>query len=141
MLPPPPGLNRCIVVLPPCSHTTHCTSRSSLRDRLLFLIGLLRWLGLFPQILGKVYAVLSDPEQRTLYDQQGVVDEESTVLSQVRNWEEYWKLIFKEVGNLSQTGESVEGYLCGGIKLLWSNCSLIFTFNAFPLCLSLLKIR
>ncbi|XP_054839477.1 dnaJ homolog subfamily C member 9 [Eublepharis macularius] len=49
------------------------------------------------QILGKVYAVLSDQEQRTLYDQQGVVDEESTVLSEDRNWEEYWKMIFKEV--------------------------------------------
>ncbi|XP_077206556.1 dnaJ homolog subfamily C member 9 [Paroedura picta] len=49
------------------------------------------------QILGKVYAVLSDQELRNLYDQQGIVDEESTVLSQDRNWEEYWKLIFKEV--------------------------------------------
>lgn len=61
------------------------------------------------QILGKVYAVLSDQEQRTLYDQQGIVDEESTVLSQDRNWEEYWKLIFKGVGRLPQTGEAVEG--------------------------------
>ncbi|XP_060097213.1 dnaJ homolog subfamily C member 9 [Heteronotia binoei] len=49
------------------------------------------------QILGKVYALLSDQEQRTLYDQQGIVDEESTVLNQDRNWEEYWKLIFKEI--------------------------------------------
>uniref|UniRef100_A0A8C6YAT2 DNAJC9 HTH domain-containing protein n=1 Tax=Naja naja TaxID=35670 RepID=A0A8C6YAT2_NAJNA len=49
------------------------------------------------QILGKVYAVLSDEEQRTLYDQQGIVDEESTVLTQDCNWEEYWRLLFKKI--------------------------------------------
>ncbi|XP_053164537.1 dnaJ homolog subfamily C member 9 [Hemicordylus capensis] len=49
------------------------------------------------QILGKVYAVLSDQEQRALYDEQGVVDEESTVLTQDRNWEEYWRLLFKKI--------------------------------------------
>ncbi|XP_053244560.1 dnaJ homolog subfamily C member 9 [Podarcis raffonei] len=49
------------------------------------------------QILGKVYAVLSDQELRALYDQQGIVDEESTVLTQDRNWEEYWRLLFKKI--------------------------------------------
>ncbi|KAJ6657759.1 hypothetical protein lerEdw1_001946 [Lerista edwardsae] len=49
------------------------------------------------RILGKVYAVLSDQEQRALYDQQGIVDEESTVLTQERNWEEYWRLLFKKI--------------------------------------------
>ncbi|KAJ7324205.1 hypothetical protein JRQ81_017225 [Phrynocephalus forsythii] len=49
------------------------------------------------QILGKVYAVLSDKEQRAVYDEQGVVDEESTVLTQDRNWEEYWRLLFKKI--------------------------------------------
>ncbi|KAF7247277.1 hypothetical protein EYD10_06706 [Varanus komodoensis] len=49
------------------------------------------------QILGKVYAVLSDKELRTLYDQQGIVDEDSTVLTQDRNWEEYWRLLFKKI--------------------------------------------
>uniref|UniRef100_A0A8D0C6N6 DnaJ homolog subfamily C member 9 n=1 Tax=Salvator merianae TaxID=96440 RepID=A0A8D0C6N6_SALMN len=49
------------------------------------------------QILGKVYAVLSDQEQRALYDQQGIVDEESTLLTQDRNWEEYWRLLFKKI--------------------------------------------
>ncbi|XP_062987698.1 dnaJ homolog subfamily C member 9 [Elgaria multicarinata webbii] len=49
------------------------------------------------QILGKVYAVLSDQELRTLYDQQGIVDEESTVLTEDRNWEEYWRLLFKKI--------------------------------------------
>ncbi|XP_042311977.1 dnaJ homolog subfamily C member 9-like [Sceloporus undulatus] len=49
------------------------------------------------QILGKVYAVLSDKEQRALYDEQGIVDEESSVLTQDRDWEEYWRLLFKKI--------------------------------------------
>ncbi|XP_071985734.1 dnaJ homolog subfamily C member 9 [Engystomops pustulosus] len=49
------------------------------------------------QVLGKVYAVLSDKEQRALYDEQGIVDEESDAISQDRNWEEYWRLIFKKI--------------------------------------------
>uniref|UniRef100_A0A8C5QCG7 DnaJ homolog subfamily C member 9 n=1 Tax=Leptobrachium leishanense TaxID=445787 RepID=A0A8C5QCG7_9ANUR len=49
------------------------------------------------QILGKVYAVLSDQEQRALYDEQGIVDEEADSVSQDRNWEEYWRLLFNKV--------------------------------------------
>ena len=49
------------------------------------------------QVLGKLYAVLSDKEQRAVYDEQGVVDEESDVLSQDRCWEDYWRLLFPKV--------------------------------------------
>lgn len=49
------------------------------------------------QVLGKLYAVLSDKEQRAVYDEQGVVDEESDVLSQDRCWEEYWRLLFPKI--------------------------------------------
>ncbi|XP_037542031.1 dnaJ homolog subfamily C member 9 [Nematolebias whitei] len=49
------------------------------------------------QMLGKLYAVLSDKEQRAVYDEQGVVDEESDVLSQDRCWEEYWRLLFPKI--------------------------------------------
>ncbi|XP_053547868.1 dnaJ homolog subfamily C member 9 [Bombina bombina] len=49
------------------------------------------------QVLGKVYAVLSDKEQRTLYDEQGIVDDESESVSKDRNWEEYWRLLFKKL--------------------------------------------
>ncbi|XP_067828872.1 dnaJ homolog subfamily C member 9 [Heptranchias perlo] len=49
------------------------------------------------QILGKVYAVLSEREQRAVYDEQGIVDEEADVLKQDRDWEEYWRLLFKKV--------------------------------------------
>ncbi|XP_028323857.1 dnaJ homolog subfamily C member 9 [Gouania willdenowi] len=49
------------------------------------------------QVLGKVYSVLSDKEQRVVYDEQGVVDEESDALSQDRCWEDYWRLLFPKV--------------------------------------------
>lgn len=49
------------------------------------------------QILGRVYAVLSDREQRTVYDEQGTVDEDSAVLNQDRDWEAYWRLLFKKI--------------------------------------------
>lgn len=59
---------------------------------------------LFPpppfQILGKLYAVLSDKEQRAVYDEQGVVDEECDALSQDRCWEEYWRLLFPKVNEI-----------------------------------------
>ncbi|KAJ8284786.1 hypothetical protein COCON_G00036360 [Conger conger] len=49
------------------------------------------------QALGKVYAVLSDKEQRAVYDEQGTVDEECDSLGQDRNWEEYWRLLFPKI--------------------------------------------
>ncbi|XP_078284480.1 dnaJ homolog subfamily C member 9 [Rhinoraja longicauda] len=49
------------------------------------------------QTLGKVYTVLSDSEQRAVYDEQGIVDEEADGLTQDRDWEEYWRLLFKKV--------------------------------------------
>ncbi|KYO42396.1 dnaJ homolog subfamily C member 9 [Alligator mississippiensis] len=49
------------------------------------------------QVLGRAYAVLSDPEQRAVYDEQGLVDEESDVRSQDRDWAEYWRLLFKKI--------------------------------------------
>ncbi|NWQ62536.1 DNJC9 protein, partial [Neopipo cinnamomea] len=47
------------------------------------------------QILGKVYAVLSDAKQRAVYDETGTVDEDSEVLQGDRDWLEYWQLLFK----------------------------------------------
>lgn len=49
------------------------------------------------QILGKVYSVLSDKEQRAVYDEQGTVDEDSDALTQDRDWETYWRLLFKKI--------------------------------------------
>ncbi|NWU91394.1 DNJC9 protein, partial [Upupa epops] len=49
------------------------------------------------QILSKAYAVLSDAEQRAVYDEQGTVDEEGEALSSERDWQEYWRLLFQKV--------------------------------------------
>ncbi|XP_061692529.1 dnaJ homolog subfamily C member 9 [Syngnathoides biaculeatus] len=49
------------------------------------------------QVLGKLYAVLSDKEQRAIYDEQGLVDEESDVLNQDCCWEDYWRLLFPKI--------------------------------------------
>lgn len=54
--------------------------------------------------MGKLYAVLSDKEQRTVYDEQGVVDEEADGLDQDRCWADYWRLLFPEV--LKHLGQS-----------------------------------
>ncbi|XP_041878150.1 dnaJ homolog subfamily C member 9 [Corvus kubaryi] len=47
------------------------------------------------QILGKVYAVLSDEKQRAVYDETGTVDDDAEVLQDGRDWLEYWQLLFK----------------------------------------------
>lgn len=49
------------------------------------------------QILGRVYAILSDKEQRAVYDEQGTVDEDSGGLNQDRDWDAYWRLLFKKI--------------------------------------------
>ncbi|XP_010893939.1 dnaJ homolog subfamily C member 9 [Esox lucius] len=49
------------------------------------------------QALGKVYAVLSDADQRAIYDEQGVIDEESDSVDRDRNWEEYWRTMFPKI--------------------------------------------
>ncbi|KAK3528599.1 hypothetical protein QTP70_005009 [Hemibagrus guttatus] len=49
------------------------------------------------QVLGKVYAVLSNKDQRAVYDEQGVVDEELDSRNQDRNWEEYWRRLFPKI--------------------------------------------
>lgn len=47
--------------------------------------------------------MLSDKEQRAIYDEQGVVDEECDALSQDRCWEEYWRLLFPKVLELGSS--------------------------------------
>ncbi|XP_068423642.1 dnaJ homolog subfamily C member 9 [Clinocottus analis] len=49
------------------------------------------------QVLGKLYAVLSNKEQKAVYDDQGLVDEDSGVLSQDHCWKDYWRLIFPKI--------------------------------------------
>ncbi|XP_007897354.1 dnaJ homolog subfamily C member 9 [Callorhinchus milii] len=63
------------------------------------------------QILGKVYAVLSEEELRAVYDEQGIVDEEVETLSQERDWQEYWRLLFKKVtvGDIKEFEQRYKG--------------------------------
>ncbi|XP_029933248.1 dnaJ homolog subfamily C member 9-like [Myripristis murdjan] len=49
------------------------------------------------QALGRVYSVLSDPQQRAAYDEQGVVDEEAEPLSPERNWDDYLRMMFPKI--------------------------------------------
>lgn len=47
------------------------------------------------QILGRVYAILSDQDKRDAYDETGCVDDEDC--AQERDWDSYWRLLFKNV--------------------------------------------
>jgi len=49
------------------------------------------------QSLGKIYEILSDDGRRALYDEEGTVDDEYSVASDDRNWNEYWRLLFPRV--------------------------------------------
>lgn len=66
-----------------------------------------------PQILGKAYAVLSDAEQRAVYDEQGTVDEEGEALRGERDWQEYWRLLFKKVRAGPGSGDQRRAHLSG----------------------------
>lgn len=41
--------------------------------------------------------MLNDEDARAVYDEEGVVDEEDDILTQDRDWDEYWRLLFKRV--------------------------------------------
>ena len=49
------------------------------------------------QVLGKLYGVLADEEKRALYDEQGIVEDGDEIITQDRNWVEYWRLLFNKV--------------------------------------------
>ncbi|XP_068807132.1 dnaJ homolog subfamily C member 9 [Struthio camelus] len=49
------------------------------------------------QVLGRAYAVLSDAERRAVYDERGTVEEEGEALRPERDWQEYWRLLFKKI--------------------------------------------
>ncbi|XP_056153488.1 dnaJ homolog subfamily C member 9 [Lampris incognitus] len=49
------------------------------------------------QTLGRVYAVLNDKDQRAVYDEQGIIEDESDLLKQDCDWEEYWRISFPTI--------------------------------------------
>ncbi|XP_042658250.1 dnaJ homolog subfamily C member 9-like [Tyto alba] len=63
------------------------------------------------QILGKAYAALSEAEQRALYGEQGTVEEEGEVLRGERDWQEYWRLVFKKAEKEAREAEETKAEL------------------------------
>lgn len=49
------------------------------------------------QILTKIHSVLSNTEQRAVYDETGELLDESDICTQDRDWESYWRLLFKKI--------------------------------------------
>lgn len=49
------------------------------------------------QKLGKIYETLSDPDKRGYYDETGKIldDNAEDFLHQERDWDEYWRILFK----------------------------------------------
>lgn len=46
--------------------------------------------------MSKIYSILSDAEKKKLYDEQGIVDDESGEFD-TKDWNEYWRTLFKKV--------------------------------------------
>ena len=45
-----------------------------------------------------MYKILSDPDRRALYDESGEIDDESdAILNEDRDWDQYWRLLFKKI--------------------------------------------
>lgn len=58
------------------------------------------------QTLGLIYETLSDEEKRRFYDETGSVEhDEFLAHSSNKNWEDYWRLLFKKV-----TADDIESY-------------------------------
>ena len=53
------------------------------------------------QCVSAVYKILSDSDRRAVYDESGEIDDEDDgVLNQDRDWDQYWRLLFKVRGSL-----------------------------------------
>ncbi|KAK7795492.1 hypothetical protein U0070_015990, partial [Myodes glareolus] len=62
------------------------------------------------QILGRVYAILSDREQRAVYNQQGTVNKDSGGLNQDWDWDAYWRLLTHK-GSEEELADTKQAYL------------------------------
>lgn len=48
------------------------------------------------QVLAQVHYVLSDPQRRQLYDEQGIIANSDSLESEA-NWSDYWRLLFPKI--------------------------------------------
>ena len=49
------------------------------------------------QALSQVYLILSDSEKKALYDECGEIDDDSEIFRDERDWNSYWRILFKKV--------------------------------------------
>ena len=49
------------------------------------------------QTISQVYTILSNSEKRALYDDCGEIDLESGILEENRDWDSYWRILFKKI--------------------------------------------
>eukprot|EP00794_Sanderia_malayensis_P003444 gene3444-3940_t len=49
------------------------------------------------QALSQVYSILSNQDKKALYDESGEIDDESDILQQDKDWNSYWRILFKEI--------------------------------------------
>lgn len=49
------------------------------------------------QVLSRVYEILSNPEHRAVYDETGEIVDEGDVLAKDKDWDHYWRLLFKKI--------------------------------------------
>ena len=49
------------------------------------------------QAISQVYNILSSAEKRTLYDECGEIDDESGILEENRDWDSYWRILFRKI--------------------------------------------
>ncbi|ESO05104.1 hypothetical protein HELRODRAFT_172124 [Helobdella robusta] len=49
------------------------------------------------QTLGKIYGILSDDNLRSNYDETGSIDDDSDLMTEDRDWSEYWRLLFPKI--------------------------------------------
>jgi DnaJ family protein C protein 9 len=49
------------------------------------------------QVLCKVYSILSDADKKKIYDESGLIDGENDLFSSSKDWNEYWRGLFKKV--------------------------------------------
>ena len=49
------------------------------------------------QSLSQVFAILSNSDKRALYDESGEIDEEFGLVQENRNWDSYWRILFKKI--------------------------------------------
>jgi len=49
------------------------------------------------QVLSRVYEILTNPEHRAVYDETGELVDEGDVLANNKDWEVYWRMLFKKI--------------------------------------------